>query len=115
MLFALIGSLLVLADGEGTSGGAPGGGLLQFAPLVLIVIAAYFLLLLPMRRQEKQRQALIAALKKNDRIVNSGGIIGVVESIKEKEDEVILKGGIRITRSSISRILTPDEPAKEQK
>jgi preprotein translocase subunit YajC len=81
-------------------------------PLFAIVLVAYFLLLRPMRRQDKQRRALVAALKKNDKIVNSGGIIGVVESIKDKEDEVVLRGGLRITKSSIVRVIT-EEPAKE--
>jgi preprotein translocase subunit YajC len=57
---------------------------------------------------------LVAALKKNDKIINSGGIIGVVESIKEKENEVVLRGGLRVTKSSIVQIVTEDT-TKEQK
>ena len=67
----------------------------------------------PAQRQEKERQALIAKLKKNDRIVNSGGIIGTVDSIKEQDNEVILKGGVHILRSSIVKIVTADEANKE--
>lgn len=85
-----------------------------FLPIVAIAVLAYLLLFAPMRRQEKQRQALVAALKKNDKIINSGGIIGVVESIKEKENEVVLRGGLRVTRSSIVQIVTEDT-TKEQK
>src|SRR5262245_61585602 len=77
-----------------------------FAPILFIVVIGYFLLLRPARVQEKQRQALVAAIKKNDKIVNSGGIIGVVDSIKD--DEVNLRGGLRITKSSIVRVLTED-------
>lgn len=82
-------------------------------PLIILLVMAYFLLLRPMQKQEKQRQALVAALKKNDKIVNSGGIIGIVDSIKD--NEVILRGGLRITRGSIQQILVGDEEAKEQK
>jgi preprotein translocase subunit YajC len=90
-----------------------GNWLMGMMPLILIVIIGYFLLLRPMRQQEKQRQALVSTLKKNDKIVNNGGIIGVVETIKEKEDEVVLRGGLRITKSSIVRVVKEDS-AKEQ-
>ena len=67
-----------------------------------------------MKRQEKQRQALVSTLKKNDKIINSGGIIGIVESVKEKENEVVLKGGLRVTKASIVQVVTEEAP-KEQK
>jgi preprotein translocase subunit YajC len=84
------------------------------APFVLIAVFFYFILIAPMKRQEKQRQALVANLKKNDKIINSGGIIGIVESIKEKENEVVLKGGLRVTKASIVQVVTEEAP-KEQK
>jgi preprotein translocase subunit YajC len=105
-------AFLLLADQAAPSDGG-GAGLFSLAPFLLIGLAFVFLIIMPARRQEKQRQALIVALKKNDRVVNSGGIIGVVESIKENADEVVLRGGIRITRSSIQRIIPPEEGSKE--
>jgi len=112
-------ALLLLAQAQpandGGGGGAPGplGGLGSFMPIVLMVVLGYFLLMRPMQRQEKQRQALVAAVKKNDRIINSGGIIGIVDSVKD--EEVVLRGGLRITRSSIARILSAEEAPREQK
>jgi preprotein translocase subunit YajC len=79
-----------------------------------ILAILYFGMILPMKRQEKQRKNLIATLKRNDRVVNQGGIIGVVESVKDKEDEVVLKGGLRITLTSIVRVI-PEDAGKEQK
>lgn len=95
-----------------TTGGGPGGWfvLLQFG---LIGIALYVMLIMPSRRQEKQRKELIASLKKNDRIVNSGGIIGIVESIKEADDEVVLRGGLRVTKSSIVKVTRPEDSSKD--
>lgn len=80
----------------------------------LIMVLGYFMLFRPAQRQEQQRKALIAGVKKNDKIINSGGIIGVVDSVKEKEDEVVLRGGLRITKSSIVRILTAEDAVKDQ-
>ena len=87
----------------------------MFMPFLLILAVFYFLIMMPARRQEKQRQALVAALKKNDKVVNSGGIIGIVESIKDKEDESCCSGRLRITRSSVSARDPPDDASKEQK
>ena len=76
--------------------------------LMMLVMFAifYFILIRPQQRQEQQRRDMVGGLKKNDRIVNHGGIIGVVEQIRDKEDEVVLKGGVRITKSSIVRIFS---------
>jgi len=104
---------------EGQAEGPPGWT--SWMPLVLIGVMFYFLLLLPMQRQKKQLQASLAALKKNDKVVTSGGIIGVVWSIKEKEDEVTLKIDessnvrLRVLKSSIARVIGGEEPAKESK
>jgi len=107
-------SLLVFAADPPAADGSP-PMIATLIPILVMVVIGYFLLLRPMRAQEHQRKTMAANLKKNDKIVNSGGIIGVVDSIKDKEDEVVLRGGLRITRSSIVRILTGDEGSKDQK
>jgi preprotein translocase subunit YajC len=101
--------MLALLGAEGDN--STWQSLYSFAPLIFIVIIGYILLLRPAQTQEKRRKALVAALKKNDKIVNSGGIIGIVESIKD--DEVVLRGGLRLTKSSIVQVLK-EETAKEQ-
>ena len=58
-------------------------GLAQFAPLLLIIAVFYFLVLRPQQRRQKQLQETIAALKVNDRVVTTGGIIGVIASVRE--------------------------------
>jgi preprotein translocase subunit YajC len=56
---------------------------------------------------------LFTALKKNDEVVTAGGIIGVVQNIKD--DEVLLKiddnAKMRVLKSSITRIIPKDSPA----
>ncbi len=89
-------------------------GWLSLLPFAGIAVLFYFLMIAPMRRQEKQRQALVSTLKKNDKIINSGGIIGIVESVKEKENEVVLRGGLRVTKASIVQVVSEDA-SKEQK
>jgi preprotein translocase subunit YajC len=117
----MIATLLLLADqaagSEGSTGASPFGLLI---PMLAVGILFWFFMIRPMKRQEQDRQALLSALKKNDRVVTSGGIIGIVASIKDKDDEVTLKVDesnnvrLRVTRSSIVKILS-DDAAKEQK
>jgi preprotein translocase subunit YajC len=91
---------------------APEGGApiwYQFMPIVFVLLILYLMIIRPQRTQEKQRLDMVAKVKRNDKIVNSGGIIGIVDSVKD--EEVVLKGGLRITRSSIVRVV--DEGTKE--
>jgi preprotein translocase subunit YajC len=91
------------------TGAPPWAGMM---PIILIMGAFLLMMFFSSRNQRKQHAAMISALKKNDKIVNSGGIIGIVESIKDREDEVVLKGGLRVTKSSIVRVVSGDA-AKE--
>jgi preprotein translocase subunit YajC len=104
-------ALLLLAQ-EGAPAQPESSWIVSLMPLVLIVVVGYFLLFRPAQVQEKQRRSMVAALKRNDQIVNNGGIIGIVDTIKENKDEVVLKGGLRITKSSIVRVIAEDA-AKE--
>lgn len=109
---------LLLAQNAPTTEAPPGAGWAQFIPFIAIAFLMYFMLFRPMRQQEKQRQAMVAALKKNDKVVTSGGIIGVVTAIKEKDDEVVLRieeGRMRVTKSSIARVLTASSSSEESK
>jgi preprotein translocase subunit YajC len=90
----------------------------QFAPIILIVAVFYFLLILPARRREKQhRDNVLNVLKKNDKVVTNSGIIGTVANISASGDEVTLRleeGRMRVLKSTIARILGPEEAAKDQ-
>jgi preprotein translocase subunit YajC len=112
MLFATF-LLLAEAQGEGQAG-PPGGGLPGLLITLLpIMVLFYFLIIRPGKRQEQERQAMLSAVKKNDRVVTSGGLIGTVAAIKDNEDEVTLRVDessnvrLRVTKSSIVRVLSP--------
>ncbi len=67
-------------------------------------------------KQKRELQTALSAMKKNDKVVTSGGILGVVVAMKEGEDEVTLKVDdatntrIRVLKSSVLRIIA-DTPA----
>lgn len=117
-LFDALLGMILWAKTPAAPEAAPGGGWLTiFTMWVPILALMWFLFIRPAQRQEKDRKAMIATLKKNDRVIAAGGILGTVAHIKENEDEVTLKvdeGRIRVLRSSIVRVIREEEAAKEQ-
>ena len=88
------------AEGEATpTGAAPAGGAnaqdpppwMSFAPILFIGILFYFMLLRPQAREQKRRQELLNALKKNDKVITTGGIVGTVADLSEDGRFVTLK------------------------
>src|SRR2546423_745727 len=80
-----------------------------FVMFGLLLAIVYFLILRPQKRTEQERQDMQGRVKKNDHVITSGGMKGVVTSVKD--DEVTLKVDesnnvrIRFTRSSIAAIV----------
>jgi preprotein translocase subunit YajC len=79
--------------------------------LMLAIFAAfYFIIIMPMKRREKKdREDLFGKLKKNDEVLTTSGIIGIIAAIKD--DEVVLKVDessntrLRVLKSTIARVL----------
>ncbi len=96
-----------------TASGLPASfsSLVQFAPLVLIVIVFYFLLIRPQQTQQKTLKAKLAALKRGDRIVTAGGIVGTIrkaaEGATELDVEIAPNVTVSVVRSTITTVLTP--------
>lgn len=64
---------------------------LGFLPIVLIFAIFYFLLFLPMQRQKKQVRTMLATLQSGNVVQTSGGIIGTVISLDEKDDTLVIR------------------------
>ena len=87
------------------------GGVTQFLPLVLIFGVFYFLLIRPQQTRAKEMKAMLAALRRGDRVVTAGGILGTVQRVKEGSDEieVDIAPNVRVTvvRDTITTVLKP--------
>ena len=59
------------------------GPLGDFLPFILMIGVFYFLVLRPMSKQEKERKQRLAELKRGDRIVLTGGLIGRISRVDE--------------------------------
>ena len=99
---------------------APGGSMfdqtamVQFLPLVLIFVVFYFLLIRPQQKKQKDHRSMLDTLRRGDRIVTGGGIVGTVSKVVSPEEvEVDIAQGVRvrIVRSTISSVLAKPDPA----
>jgi len=59
------------------------GGLMQFLPFLLIIVIFYVLLIRPQQKRQRQLQDTIATLKIGDRVVTTGGVIGVITTVRD--------------------------------
>ena len=94
------------------------GGATQFAPLVLIFAVFYFLLIRPQQQKQKEMRGMLSALKRGDRVVTGGGIIGLVTKvISDSELQVELAEGVRvrIIKATITDIITRGESVRGAK
>ncbi len=101
--------------------GAPGGGmesLMSLAPLVLIFVVFYFLLIRPQQKKLKEHKGMLDALRRGDRVVTGGGIIGTVVKVGNNEDDVTVEIAegvrVRVLRGTITSVLAKTEPAKAE-
>jgi preprotein translocase subunit YajC len=108
------------AYAQDATGGLLGGGLAgatQFLPIVLIFIVFYFLLIRPQQQRQKALKAMVAAVKRGDRVVTAGGIVGVVQRTREGSDEIEVEIApnvrVQVVRDTISTVLKPPGAAND--
>ncbi len=102
----------------GAAAGAGFAGIASFAPLILIFVVGYFLLIRPQQQRAKELKLKQSGLRRGDRIVTAGGIIGTIARvINDDEVEVQIAEGVKIkvVRSTISTVLAKTEPASSTK
>lgn len=97
-------------DFSGALSSLSGAG--QFLPLVLIFAVFYFLLIRPQQQKQKDMKKMLGDLKRGDRVVTGGGILGVVTRPPKPDDreiEVEIAQNIRVTvlRETITTVVRP--------
>ena len=74
-----------------------GSGIGQFIPLILIFIIFYFFLIRPQQKKVKEHKLMVENLKRGDKVVTSGGIIGTIERVIDNEKvEVSLSDNVKV-------------------
>jgi preprotein translocase subunit YajC len=98
-------------------GGGGDGSFLTLLPLMIgIFLLFQFMVLGPQRREQKKHEAMLTALKKDDKVLTRGGIIGSVANISPDGQKITIKVDdavrIPIHRQYIVSVLT-EEPTKD--
>src|SRR5687768_16832980 len=78
---------------------------ITMAPFILMLVVFYFILIRPQQKKAKEHQQLLQGLRSGDKVMTSGGIVGVVVSVKEKT--VTLRSAdtkIEILKSAVAEI-----------
>ncbi|MBV9521643.1 MAG: preprotein translocase subunit YajC [Alphaproteobacteria bacterium] len=88
--------------------------MVQFLPFILIFVVMYFLLLRPQQKKAQDLKKMLAGIRRGDRVVTGGGIIGTVAKVVG-DDEVtvdIAEGTrVRVLRATITAVLAKADPA----
>jgi preprotein translocase subunit YajC len=107
--------MLISPAAYAQAGGPAGFDLISLMPLLLIFVVFYFLLIRPQQKKMKQHRELISALKRGDRVLTAGGIIGSVVKVEDAEllVEIAKDVRVRVARTTISDVLSKPQPAGE--
>lgn len=88
------------------------GGMESLLPLVLIFVVFYFLLIRPQQKKQKAHRAMLGELRRGDRVVTAGGVIGLITRVNsDSELTVEIAEGVRVkvVRSMVSDVIAKTE------
>lgn len=89
-----------------------GFDIMQFMPIILIFVIFYFLMIRPQQKKAKEHQAMLLAIRRGDRIVTNGGLIGQVSKVVSDAElliEIADNVKVRVSRAMIADVLTKTE------
>ncbi|GBQ06853.1 preprotein translocase subunit YajC [Saccharibacter floricola] len=91
--------------------------LMQYGPIILIFGVFYFLLIRPQQKRQKELREQQNGLRRGDKVVTAGGIIGVVQATREDSQEVEVEIAsdvkVKIVRSTITTVIPRDKPTND--
>ena len=88
-----------------------------FLPLILIFAVFYFLLIRPQQRKVKQHKEMLSNLKRGDKIITSGGIIGTINKVTDSRElivEVADNVEIKIAPGMVADLYTMPQVQKKE-
>ncbi len=95
---------LLAAGGASTT-----SGLVGFLPIIGIFIIFWFFLFRPQMKRQKEHAAKIAGLKKNDRVITAGGLVGKITKVDDDYCEIEIAANVRVkaVKATIGDIIAP--------
>ena len=93
-----------------------GSGIGQFIPLILIFVIFYFFLIRPQQKKVKEHKLMVESLKRGDKVVTSGGIVGSIERVIDSDKvEVLISENVKVEvvkSTGIQALVNNTEPKK---
>ena len=93
-----------------------GQGISSFIPLILIFVIFYFFLIRPQQKKVKEHKKMVESLKRGDKVITSGGIVGSIERIIDDDKvEVSISDDVKVEvvrATGIQSLLNTTEPKK---
>ena len=72
-------------------------GIAQLIPLILIFVIFYFFLIRPQQRKVKEHKVMVEGLKRGDKVITSGGIVGSIERIIDNDKvEITISENVKV-------------------
>ena len=91
-------------------------GIGQFIPLILIFVIFYFFLIRPQQKKVKEHKLMVENLKRGDKVITSGGIVGSIERVIDNDKvEVLISDDVKVEvvkSTGIQALVTNTEPKK---
>lgn len=108
----VIEAAYAMATGSGDAAGG-GGGMMAILPLILMFVIFYFLLIRPQQKKAKEHRNFLENLKRGDRVVTAGGLIGEITGLTDQTVtlEIADKIRVKVGRGYIASF-APKESAK---
>jgi preprotein translocase subunit YajC len=105
MPFTAASTIIGMAPPPGQNGQSTAPFWVQMVPFLLIIVVFYVILILPQQKKAKEHTTLLKSLKPGDKIVTSGGVVGVVVSVKDKSVAIrSADAKLEVLKSSVSEI-----------
>ena len=104
--------LMQLAMAPTPAQNGEGPGPVYYIGLMGLFMAIFYMVLIrPQRKREQERRAMIDNVKKGDRVIFSGGIIGVIANAKEKSFTIKIADNVKVevSRGAVSHVLEKGE------
>ena len=92
-------------------------GIGQFIPLILIFVIFYFFFIRPQQKKVKEHKIMVENLKRGDKVITVGGIVGTIDRIIDGEKvEVEIADNVKveiIKSTGIQSLVTAGQEPKK--
>jgi preprotein translocase subunit YajC len=108
-VLVLVGAMSLFAQAAPAAKGQQGS--MQFLLMMGVIFAIiYFLMIMPQKKKQKETQNMLSNVKKGDKIVTIGGMIGTIGNVKDHTFMIKIADNtvVEYRKSAIAALLNDD-------